>query len=81
MGHLGSTNRGGWRKGAVIPRGPEVTGRHIFSPKGSDDIVDRMWVFEITYARSTALENFEKYSLTFQKPRQLGSEIVAISAN
>lgn len=65
MGYLGSINRGGWRKGVVIFRGLEVIGRYIFFLKGSDDIVDRMWVFEIIYVRFIVLENFEKYFLIF----------------
>lgn len=48
--HLASINGGGWRKGSVIPRGPEVIGRHVFFLKGNYNIVNRMWVFEIIYA-------------------------------
>lgn len=48
----------------------------------------RMWILEIIYARQlqyflATLENFEKHSLTFQKPiGLLGPEVsVAISSN
>lgn len=51
VGHLVSSSGGGWRKGSVIRSGPEVTGRHVFFLKGNDNIVNRMWVFEIIYAR------------------------------
>lgn len=33
------------------PRGPKVTGKHVFFLKDNGNIVNRMWVFEIIYPR------------------------------